>query len=327
MRVAYVLSGVPASGKSTYVNNHIKTVDRRTIVFSSDKIREKLFGDLTNLDIYTKANHAKVFEELHKRIRKTNAKSIIVDSTNLSRKSRRNLYGLLKLGSYKVVIITFIEPLSVLLDRNIKREIVVPEQSIREMYKRFEPPRVGVDCDEYRVVTTTPFLKTNAIDFLLDMTSSNNILKTLQHHINKDYLLELNNTDFEIPHDTPYHLETIEQHIQMCLDNIECNSDLIIPLDFIAAFHDLGKYVTKQKGRYYNHQNVSAMYALNALSTNPDIQKHINKTHIEVIFMHMLAHGGISKKTIDKHELTTEELTLLDMFKDIDERSRVTHID
>lgn len=314
MRVAYVLAGPPASGKSTYVKQNYKTVNESVTVFSSDEIREELFGDLTNPDIYTRANHQKVFDELYKRATNATTNDIVIDSTNLSRKSRRRTYDLLKRSNFKVVVIVFIEPLAVLLDRNSKRHNRVPEQKVREMYVSFEPPKIGVDCDSFEVVTKNPFIKDNLSALLFSIQAKRyGISKAVSEHVSSEYLKELNNGNLTVAHDTPYHLEDIDEHINTCINNSKYDTDLIC----IATFHDLGKFITKEGGRYYGHQNVSAMYLLNTVSAYRKLD-----SNVEVVYHHMQAHQGFSNKYINKHKLNEQELTTIKDFAEIDSKSR-----
>lgn len=155
MKVAYMLSGVPGCGKSTYAKKHFSTPNYT--ILESDAIRLSLFGTLDER-VQNSECHAKVFSTMHQRAAKAK-NDIVIDSTNLSRKSRIFMYTQLKKHCSKVYLIQFIEPLSVVLQRNNSREPHkrVPVKTMYDMYKSFQPAKPGLDCDELEIIATVPF--------------------------------------------------------------------------------------------------------------------------------------------------------------------------
>ena len=77
-----MLCGLPGSGKSTWANQNKR---ENTIILSSDKIREELFGAEE-----IQGNPKQVFNLLYKRAEEAlkQEKNVIIDSTNLSRANR-----------------------------------------------------------------------------------------------------------------------------------------------------------------------------------------------------------------------------------------------
>ena len=142
-----VLIGFPASGKSTYSKAQEKN---GVVVFSSDAIRKELYGDE---DI--QGNAQDVFGLLNQRlvsllsIGKQNA---IVDATNMSIKARKKYIYLAKRYRYEVVAKWFTTPLDVCLERNSKRDRVVPKFVFERMKNNFQEPTLDEGFDKIEVV-------------------------------------------------------------------------------------------------------------------------------------------------------------------------------
>lgn len=159
----YVMCGIPGSGKST-VAQKVAARNEGTVIVSSDGMREKYFGDENKL--YDKnvlkeqmAEYAKLFplnEKAKKNIghdfifRKVdeacidalrNGHDVIYDSTNLSCVSRARILHKFDGIRDKAYIVYVDCPLELALERNAKRARVVPEDVIRRMYSRLEPPK------------------------------------------------------------------------------------------------------------------------------------------------------------------------------------------
>lgn len=82
--VLTVMCGLPASGESTYAHKLAK--ETGAIVFSSDELREEMFGNVND----QQHNH-ELFIELHRRIKDClkSGKSAIYDACNINSKRRR----------------------------------------------------------------------------------------------------------------------------------------------------------------------------------------------------------------------------------------------
>jgi len=141
-RKVVVAIGLPGAGKSTYFA-------RRGIVpLSSDLIRELLYDDAAD------QRHPEwVFSALRELLRRrlaAGAQISYIDATNLTRFFRRPFLRIAQEFGCVAEALYFDVPLEVCLERNRKRENlpagplrdarVVPEEAIRRMARRLEPP-------------------------------------------------------------------------------------------------------------------------------------------------------------------------------------------
>ena len=301
-----MLAGVAGCGKDTWLQDRKDTLlDTNYDFHSSDDIRMELFGELAQ------DKNGVVFDTMKKRSLESlrAGRNVIYNATNLNRKRRASLYRDIKKEGHKVGIVVFMRPLAWLLRSNENREESkqVPSEVVKNMYLTFQIPRVGVDCDSILVEGNQYFSATvfeniyDSLDSILADTKDKDILEEIS----------LNYTS----HDTPYHLEAINEHIDMCIENSQSPN-----MKMISLFHDLGKGVAKDGGRYIGHENVSAMYMLNALWFSNENSFDM----AEVIYQHMNAHRGISDAVIDRNRLTDEIVALATYFAhNIDEVSRI----
>lgn len=312
MTVIKMLIGVAGVGKSTYIKQH-KT--EKSLVLSSDELRIELFGDL-------EAGNAPeaipvVFKTLHERMKEAllskQYDTIFYDATNLNRKLRKGFYEQFKKYA-KIEAIVLVKPLATILEQNAQRSgfAKVPESVIRRMYESLQVPRIGVDCDKIEVIG----------DFEA-FAGEIAMIKGMKH-------------------DSPYHSEDVDTHIQMTIEgakaqpeSIHYTKDEIVTL---AELHDLGKGITKKPSQsrgvahdyfvevhgshsmFDNHANVGAMYAL--VKFKDDLSESKLKI-IEAIYQHMNAHNGFSEKMIKKHKLDNSLLVLSNDFAKIDSASRI----
>lgn len=311
-RKIYVTVGVAGSGKSTWAQEQDNVK-----IFSSDQQRLKLFGELAQHD------NKRVFEILYDGLdlylRNHSSKNVIVDATNLSRKKRIAFYQ--RFSKYgEVVIQYFVRSLEELRLHNEARPIEeqVPEHIIKKMYCSQEIPRLDVDCDRIQV----------------------EVSPETREKLKKEYIL-----NEEVPHDSPYHSETIQAHIKSAVtasQNFPVKVDVFkYMLCQLAWYHDLGKFVAKSPApktpateyfrsvssgkcdRYIGHENISAMYFLSTLPKDSRDWSSRDAAVLEMIFQHMNAHRGFSEKMIDRHRLTPMELDLLEVFVLIDDMATV----
>lgn len=332
----YVLVGVAGSGKSTYAKELAEELGGMTTIISSDEYRKKLFGSLKEGN--KEGNSAVVFEMMHKDLRALvemgsllGVENVIYDATNINRRRRRALYRNVKAWSnnaIEVEIIYFSRPLSYLFQTNSLRitsdvDKSIPFSRIRQMYINLQVPRIGSDCDSFRVEGTQMFSTTPVIP--------------LKGSVAKTYALATDAMRMELtslfePHDcAPHHLERIDEHIEMCVENVvKEGGDL--SLVTVALFHDLGKSVSKKmvekngttKATYQGHANVSANYFLNFLEFTVEYQPNQADLDImEAIHQHMNSHQGFGDKNIRNNNLTPDVLDLANRFKEIDSKSRI----
>lgn len=240
MAILYMAVGLPASGKSTWAKN--KKDELNFIIHSSDKLREELYGDVNDT-----THNTEIFIELHKRIKsdlKAN-QSVYYDSTALNSKRRIAFLKELKHISCKKVCVLFCTPYELCLERNSKRDRVVPEYVMQKMYKNFQVPFMEEGWDEIILVYDMDELEKYQFDF---------------------------NTT-RISQDNPHHTLSLYNHLMKTLNNvIEYTGKDRPDLMTAAQYHDTGKVFTKgfldshgnpsDHAHYYNHHNVSAYIAL-----------------------------------------------------------------
>lgn len=178
-------------------------------------------------------------------------------------------------------------------------------------YRQYTPPREGVDCDTFNVI---------APNF-------------------KYYKYEFEDEGIDKSHNSPYHKETIREHINMTIDMAKQYPEYP-ELPEIAAFHDLGKTICREQQKkktlanmffanengcefdcFINHENVSAMYYL-IKNKSSLTQKVLDNA--EVIYQHMHAKDGFKSKYIKKHNLTPHIVELATFFNEnCDTKARV----
>ncbi len=127
-----VLVGLPGSGKSTWASRQTATV------LSSDAMRHLLSGDEQNQSI-----HGKVFGAMRHILKsrlEIGASPTIIDATNLKRRDRKPWIVLANKFGAAVEAVYFDVTLDVALDRNRMRPRVVPDDVIREMSVKLQPP-------------------------------------------------------------------------------------------------------------------------------------------------------------------------------------------
>lgn len=166
----YVLVGIPGSGKST-------AGARYGTVYSSDDIREKLFGDpglqyeeksvkkylrrikpelsqeeldsLSEKDLIA-AGNSMVFSRLNRDVKKAliNGENVVYDATSLTPKTRKAILKKFA-GLYDKAIAIFANTdLEEAKRRNAGRERMVPDEVIEKMHSQLRAPDLSEGFDE-----------------------------------------------------------------------------------------------------------------------------------------------------------------------------------
>lgn len=159
----FMLCGVPTCGKSTFVSGQRDTMSRQKtppIILSTDAHIEKYAKDrgLTYNEAFSDAidSATTLFNaELRRACKAPDGSVVIIDQTNLTKKSRRRKLAKFP-QAWEKVAIWFEITLEEALRRNkySRPGKVIPEKLLRSMYESFEIPSKAEGFDEViRVVS------------------------------------------------------------------------------------------------------------------------------------------------------------------------------
>lgn len=149
MPVAYILVGVPASGKSTWAETRQSLIDCDYIssdIFIEECAREKGVSYSEAFDEAIKPAISKMLDELEKSV--LACRDIIWDQTSTTIASRAKKLNLLR--SYHKVAVVFKTPDEEEHRRrlSLREGKTIPEEVLKEMIENFEQPTIEEGFDE-----------------------------------------------------------------------------------------------------------------------------------------------------------------------------------
>ncbi len=129
-----IMSGVAGTGKDTWIGEHLPELP----VVALDDIREELrIKPDENQGLVLAAAKERCKEQLR------SGTDFVINATNLLRDLRKRWIDLCLDYGARVDIVYLEKPLHVVLEQNRSRERQVPEQVIRRMFDRMEPPTIA----------------------------------------------------------------------------------------------------------------------------------------------------------------------------------------
>lgn len=150
LKKIYVLVGIAASGKSTYVDKLLKDHSlnityRDFLVLNADTIREELYGDPT-IQGDGRVVFGKLFDQYSQTLKDDTTELIIIDNTSLTPKIRKRYHILAKTitpmfqHTFEYNMVFFKPNLERSLEWNRKRDRFVPEDVIISQAERYMGP-------------------------------------------------------------------------------------------------------------------------------------------------------------------------------------------
>lgn len=228
------MCGLSASGKTSYAKELAK--EHNAIILSSDKIRECLFGDITD-----QKGNGLVFDTMHRAMTHLlkQERNIILDATHLTIKDRKKVLTLLKPFDVEKIAVLVLKDFEKCKIDNAYRINAVPNYVLDKQIRNFQIP-----------------FKEEGWNSSLIYCKEENKGKNLD--INKEKGFN------QYSH---YHSFDLYKHSKTTAEYIaNINNCLGIMYD-AALYHDYGKLFTQSfdengETHYYNHENVGAyLYA------------------------------------------------------------------
>lgn len=136
---AFVMSGVPASGKSTY-SKHLSS-KYNALVFSYDELKQnaKYFRDLEQV-------RCRMIEDVINALK--HGHNVVIDDLNVSRSMRISLLEQLSSVSCEKVCVVMDTPIEECLKRDSLRTHRLPEYIIQDIYNKYEMPDINEGWEE-----------------------------------------------------------------------------------------------------------------------------------------------------------------------------------
>ena len=143
----YIMCGIPASGKSTWIHNWIFENQHDCRYVSRDEIRFALLKDGEDYFSHEQEVFRKFVDRLGEGLNK--GLDVIADATHLNSKSREKLLHALHTycTDFNTICVCLETPLEACLERNSARtgRAHVPEETLKDMHENLSWPQFGED--------------------------------------------------------------------------------------------------------------------------------------------------------------------------------------
>lgn len=135
----WLLCGIPGSGKSTWVENQLKT--HSGVWCSRDVVRFSLLAQGEDYFSREQEVFEAWIEAINKLIADKHTENIYIDATHISPASRKKVLNKLPWWAVDIYAVNFLIPVEECIRRNALREGLerVPESIIRNFHKKFIP--------------------------------------------------------------------------------------------------------------------------------------------------------------------------------------------
>lgn len=134
MHLCHFLIGVPGSGKSTLAVELAN--DSRYVIVSTDKIRSQLYGDASIQGVWSEVESEAIAQISTALL---SQKGVIYDATNCKRSFRMDFLQKVSeiepLQNFTCVAWYLDTPINIYMERNQKRDRIVPQEIIESMSK------------------------------------------------------------------------------------------------------------------------------------------------------------------------------------------------
>jgi predicted kinase len=127
-QTAYVMVGVPGSGKSTYAAKLAQT--ENAVIISGDDVRAELYGSSE-----IQGGWGEIWERIDELVSEAGGVPVILDGTHCRKDYRAEAFALLKSYGYeRIEAIVMETTLATCLARNFKRDRNVPDYIVKQMH-------------------------------------------------------------------------------------------------------------------------------------------------------------------------------------------------
>lgn len=145
VKTLFVMCGLPGSGKSTYLKEHISKLSGSVIV-SRDDIRFSFIHKPSEYFAYEDQVQQIFWDKINEALAAGN--NVYADQTSLTKNARKKLIRNVK-GYDRLIAIWIDTDFSTCFERNKQREGLarVPSDVLRSMNKKFQPPSLNEGFD------------------------------------------------------------------------------------------------------------------------------------------------------------------------------------